>query len=104
MLIIPLKPDQVCRSQLDRAKGLMFARRPKIVLFEAAQSEWMSIHSWFVFFPLDVYWLDSEKAIVAYERLKPFSNDRKFKAKYVLEGPTGFLKANVGDFVDWGYL
>lgn len=75
----------------------MFAPKPKIILFDPGQLELMSIHSWFVFFPLDVYWLDSEKQIVAYKRLKPFSNNQSFQARYVLETPSNLIPALIGD-------
>jgi len=80
----------------DKAKGLMFAmpRKDKGLLIECSDETRMgsAIHMLFVFFPLDVLWLNSRKEIVDIRRVfsfMPFAIPKK-PAKYVLELPKGY--------------
>lgn len=52
------------------------------------------IHMFFVFYPIDVIWLNSKKEVVYIKRnLKPFSFiNPKVKAKYILEVPNNSTK------------
>lgn len=54
-----------------------------------------SIHMMFVFFPIDVFWLDKNMKVVDFKlKVKPFTfgHSPKAAAKYILETPIGELK------------
>jgi hypothetical protein len=78
---------KICKSWLSKAVGLMFSRRKKAVLvFENEQK--VSLHSFFVFFPIKIEFLDSRKKIVEKTVMKPFSfYTPKHKARYIIETP-----------------
>jgi uncharacterized membrane protein (UPF0127 family) len=80
-----IKKYILCKSLLSKAKGLMFSR-PKNLVFEFDKPRLVSLHTFFVFFPIDVFFLDEKKKIVEKTRMRPFSfylpNN---KAKYVVE-------------------
>jgi hypothetical protein len=79
---------QRCESLLSRLCGFMFAfsrKKAKLFVFPAEQN--VGIHMLFVFFPLIVIWLDSNKKIVDFKLMKPFVSLHSADAKYVLEIP-----------------
>lgn len=88
---------KICKDIFSRSKGLRFSKRLKkgqAVLFISPEESYLhtSIDMFFVFFPIDVVWLDSEKEIVDIKRnVKPFTPlVRPVKAaKYVIELPAG---------------
>jgi len=61
-----------------------------------------SLHMFFVFFPIDVYFLDKDKKVVEIKKnFKPFTiYSAKNKARYLVESPAN-LPANTGDSLDW---
>ena len=64
------------------------------------------LHMWFVFFPIDVLYLDSDKYIVEIkEYFKPFSlYFPKQKARYVIELPEGTISTKnlrIGDRIEF---
>ena len=95
-----------CDDIFSRTKGLMF-RRPlkqgQAILLEANEESILetTIHMLFVFFPIDVVWLNKDKKVV-YKKanVKIFTPilAPKEPAKYVLELPKGSAKhIQVGD-------
>jgi uncharacterized protein len=84
-----------------KMKGLMFSRK-KTVIFENQKECITSLHMFFVFFPIDVLFLDKNKRIVEIKRnFFPFMmyTPRK-KAKFIVEIPSSFkTKAKVGMIV-----
>ena len=66
----------------------MFSRRKNLMFVLDQETRYgASVHMFFVFFSIDVYWLDSRKRVVDKRlNLKPFqiAVPRK-KAKYVVE-------------------
>ena len=78
---------KICRSWLSKATGLMFSGRKKAVLvFKKEQI--VSLHTFFVFFPIMVEFLDAKKRVVERTVMKPFSfYSSKKKAKFVVEMP-----------------
>lgn len=97
-------------SFLKQAVGLMFRKQiPEsyAMLFDMGYEQIMSIHMLFVFFPIDVVYLDKERRIVDVRtRLRPWiglSWPRK-PSQYVIEMPAGTadrfgLKA--GEKLEW---
>jgi len=77
---------KICRSLWSKARGLMFSRKKNLV-FVFEEEKRIGLHMFFVFFPIDVLFLDSKKKVVEIKRnFRPFSfYTSKEKAKYVVE-------------------
>ncbi len=78
--------ETFCCSWFSQLRGLMFSRRKNLVfVFDRERN--VSLHNWFVFFPIDVLFLDSRKRIVEIKMgLRPFGfYFAKKTAKYVVE-------------------
>jgi uncharacterized protein len=95
----------LCNSLFSQAKGLMFSKQKSLV-FEFANERIVSLHMWFVFFPIDVVFLDENLEVVEIkENFKPFSfYIPKNKAKYVLELGSGIVASTgtkVGDVIHY---
>ena len=77
---------EIVNSVLGKARGLMFSRK-KDLMFVFDKEKKISLHMFFVFFPIDVLFLDTDKKIVEIKKnFKPFSYYRpKNKARYVIE-------------------
>ena len=74
-----------CKTFLSRSIGLMFSK-PTTLIFEFPNEERIPLHMWFVFYPINAYFLDSEKKIVEIKRLIPFTLfTSKKKSKYLIE-------------------
>jgi hypothetical protein len=91
---------RICKSALCQTIGLMFSRsiNDQALMFEFPREIKLGLHMWFVFYPIDVVFLDSEKRVVELkEDFKPFTVYRpKNKSKYVIELPAGTIsKADI---------
>ena len=94
---------------LERMKGLMFEDKKKfnyalVFDFPSESRIGTSLHMLFVFFPIDVLFLDKEKKIVDKVTLQPFipNYTPKKAAKYVIEMSKGTAKsAKLGQKVEW---
>ncbi len=93
-----------------KLKGLMFEGRGNFnyaLIFELPEESKLmaSIHMLFVFFPIDIVYLDKNKSIVEIKKgLKPFSLNYtpEQKAKYFIELPGGkAANVKVGDKLLW---
>lgn len=77
-----------CNTPWKKFRGLMFSK-PKNLIFELDKETryGATVHMFFVFFPIDVYWLNKNKEIVDKKlNLKPFQIAvPKNKAKYIVE-------------------
>lgn len=99
---------KMCDSAFSKFKGLMFSKKLKQgegLVLKALQESILgtSIHMWFVFFGIDVIWVnDNMKVVDVRENVKPFSfmiKPRK-SAKYVIElGVGGARGVVVGEGV-----
>jgi uncharacterized membrane protein (UPF0127 family) len=80
--------DKVCISMLSQAQGLMFSRR-KNLLFIFSKEKYILLHNWFVFFPINLIFLDSKNKVIEIKRnFKPFSFYRsKIKVSKLIETP-----------------
>ena len=86
---------RLCRSILCHFKGLMFSKKPDFGLVFAFRTEKRrSLHMCFVFFPIDVLFLDSGKKVVEIkENVMPFAfYFPSKKAKFVIELPARAIK------------
>ena len=77
---------KICKSIWSKARGLMFSRK-KNLMFVFDKEQRIGLHMFFVFFPIDVLFLDKNKKIIEIKKnFKPFTFYRsKEKAKYVIE-------------------
>jgi len=104
-----IKKVKIADSGLGRLKGLMFEDQEKfnyalvMIMPKEGQLE-ASIHMMFVFFPIDILFLNNEKKVVDKVTLNPFHPNYtpKKAAKYVIELPKGQAKkVKIGDKVSW---
>src|SRR3989338_9284716 len=89
--------ELVCTSPWSQARGLMFRKRQNVVMI-FPQERSISLHMFFVFYPIDVLIINQHHKIIEIKRnFKPFTfwNSSK-KGKYVVE--LGFSgRYEVGD-------
>jgi len=96
-----LSNSVVCATFFSRVKGLMFSGKKTVILaFKKEQK--ISLHNWFVFFPLNLFFLDSNKRIIEIKKsFKPFAfYTSKKEAAYVVETPFE-MKAELGEVVSF---
>jgi len=89
--------EKRCTNFLTKGIGLMFSNKPKTTLLVNKREKPTSIHTFFMKFYIDVYWLDDRKKIVHKQKMKPWMLSKVKVAKYVLETKSGVLDADVGD-------
>lgn len=96
-----------------KARGLMFSmplQKGKALILEAEEEGILNttIHMLFVFFPIDVIWLNLEKKVVDIKRnVTPFTLwlSPKDPAKFVIELPKSATKhIKIGDFLVFNEL
>ncbi|MBI4151112.1 DUF192 domain-containing protein [Candidatus Woesearchaeota archaeon] len=94
-----LRHPILCRSQLAKARGLMFSPKRTLV-FEFRKDTHVPLHMLFVFFPIDVLYLNKNKKVIEVKsNFKPFTfYTPNVKARYVVELPYR-ANASVGDSV-----
>ncbi len=99
-----------CTGFFSKFRGLMFSKRLRrgegILLEHSFESRWFtSLHMIFVFFPIDILWLNKHYAVVDVRRdVKPFIPFilPKKKAKYVIElCPNMTNPISLGDILDF---
>jgi uncharacterized protein len=75
--------------------GLMFSRQ-KNLIFKFNKEKKETIHMFFVFYPIDLIFLDIDKKVIELkENFKPFQiYNQKNKAKYMLELKKATIKQN----------
>src|SRR3989344_9645431 len=86
----------VCSNVLSQTLGLMFSSKKKVLLFEFSKEKKVPIHTFFVFYPIDLVFLDKNSKIIEIrEKLTPFSlYSAKNPALYIIEATAGFAKRN----------
>ena len=96
---------KICGSALSKFIGLMFSRNDnKALIFKFKKEKIISLHMLFVFYPIDVLFLDKNRIIAdKKENFRPFAFYKsKKKAMYVIELPDGAIKKSktmIGDKV-----
>ncbi len=92
---------KICKSITSRAFGLMLRKKPDYGMVFVFESERRAdLHMLFVFFPIDVLFLDKEKRVVDIKKdFKPFTYYApNAKALYVVELPVEVMgKTAIGD-------
>lgn len=87
-----------CRSGFSKMRGLMFRLRPVPLVFHFKKEKIVPLHMLFVFFSIDVLYLNSKKVVVGMKRnFRPFKfYSPSVRAGYVVELPAGTIsKAGV---------
>ncbi len=76
----------ICNNILSQARGLMFRPKQNLIM-KFPQEKKVSLHMFFVFYPIDVLILNEKKEILEIKRnFKPFTFwNSKEKGKYVVE-------------------
>ena len=90
----------ICESLLESILGLMFRNigDNEGMLIRFPEFKVNAIHMMFVFFSIDVFWLDDKFKIVNVNKgVKPFSlyTSSNVRAKYALETRTGIINGNL---------
>ena len=76
---------KLCKSLLSQCRGLMFSKKENL-LFINKKEKTINLHMFFVFFPIDIFYLDRNYQILKKIRAYPFQPFIKgVKAKYILE-------------------
>lgn len=97
--------SHILSSMLAKGVGLMFHKPIKdegfVFVFDSLKK--VNFHMLFVFFPIDMLFLDEKKRVVDIRRnVKPFTLNISSKAKYVIELPANSTKnTDVGDIIRW---
>ena len=81
------KEEKYSKNFFSQCWGLMFSCRKKNLVMVFKKEKKISLHNWFVFYPLDLLLLDKNKKIIEIKkRFKPFYfwNSQK-KGKYLIE-------------------
>ena len=99
------KNAAVCKSVISKAAGLMFSRK-KPLIFAFDEEKIVPLHMLFVFYPIDVLFLDRDKVVVEIkERLMPFAfYTPKRKSQYIIEIPVKTIKktkTRLGDKINF---
>jgi uncharacterized membrane protein (UPF0127 family) len=97
-----------CNTFFSKGRGLMFrcaiGEDEALVFVESKESIGLtSIHMFFVFFPIAVLWLDTEKKVVDKKLARPFRPcyAPQRPAQYFIEGHPNILgKVQLGDHLE----
>ena len=83
------KNEKVCKSAISKSIGLMFSKK-KNVLMVFDKEKNVSLHNFFVFYPITLVFIDQNKKIIEIkEKFHPFTfYTSKKKAKYLLDKST----------------
>ncbi len=92
------REEIICRNIFSQGRGLMFRKRNNLVMIFSKDRE-LSLHMFFVFFPIDVLILDSNKKVVEIKKnFKPFRFWKSsVKGRYIVELGKSKEKVFVGD-------
>ena len=91
---------------LSKFIGLMFSAKPKVLVFKFNKGMKISLHMLFVFFPIDVLFLNKDKIVV--DKKENFRSFTFYKSKetamYAVELANGTIKktkTKVGDEISF---
>lgn len=96
--VVIVKKSVSCNTIFSKGFGLMFRTKYAIKdtgwIFSFSKPTRVPITMWFVFYPIDIVFLDSQKKIIEIvEGLKPFANYSATKpARYFIELQAGTVK------------
>ena len=96
----------VLSEKREKSKGLMFTRKKDAgFIFVFGKSQVLALHTFFMFYPIDVIWIDNRGRIVdSRENLKPFKLVIPDKEScHFIELPSGTLRrtmTKIGDYIN----
>ena len=98
----------ICDTMPKLAKGLMFSKKilNRAAILQFPNERIVSLHMFFVFYSIDVIFLDAQKKVVEIKKnFKPFTFYSSMKkAKYAIEVVKGLIVVNsirIGDKLDF---
>ena len=100
-----IEKTRMCTSTLCKGLGLMFRKKPDyglVFVFDSEKKLGRTLTMMFVFYPIDVLFLDSKMKVVdKIDSFRPWTNyTPKRPSKYVIELPEGAAKGtSVGDAI-----
>lgn len=99
--------EQLCSTTLSQARGLMFTIRPRPLVFAFRAERILSFHMLFVFYPIDVLFLDRNQSVIEMkEHFMPFTlYATKRPAQYAIELAAGTIRktgTRLGDAITLG--
>ncbi|MBI3032884.1 DUF192 domain-containing protein [Candidatus Woesearchaeota archaeon] len=99
------KKYNVCKTLLSKACGLMFKKHQNLI-FVFNEEKIIPLHMWFVFYPIDIIYLNQKKQVVELkENFRPFTLYKpQRKAQYVIELKAGIIrktKTKEKDIIVW---
>ena len=99
--ILLAKNAKICKNIFSKSLGLIFSK-PKSLIFIFKEEKINPLHMFFVFYPIDVLFLNKNKIVVELtENFRPFAfYTPKNKAKYIIELPQNTIKktkTQIGD-------
>ncbi len=98
---------KICDDSFSKFIGLMLSKQhKKTLIFKFKKEQIISLHMLFVFYPIDVLFLDKSKIVVdKKENFKPFTfYSSKKKATYAVELPEKTIsrtKTKMGDKIEF---
>ena len=101
------RKKHICSSFFCKLTGLMFKRQLKdnSMIFIFNKMKPLSVHMFFVFFQIDILFLNSSKKVVFLKKnFLPFTFLMPINAKYVLECPKGTItksKTAINDLIEF---
>ncbi|MBI5397918.1 DUF192 domain-containing protein [Candidatus Woesearchaeota archaeon] len=107
------KRFRTCSGILSKSLGLMFTTPAHIqkhaLVFVSKKPHIQGFHMFFVFYPIDIIFLDSTRRVVDIkENFRPFHlYNSRYLSQYVIELPSGTIaRTNTrhGDSIKWGTL
>ena len=104
-----IKKTKIANTSFLRFKGLMFEKKENFdyaLIFELTRESKIgsSVHMMFVFFPIEIVFLNSQKIVIDKATLKPWKLNYtpKKSAKYFIELPLKKSKTiSLGDKINW---
>ena len=101
------KESKLCKTPFQKARGLMFSK-PRNLVFIFHPKQQVSLHMFFVFFPIDIVCLSSnQKVIELKEDFKPLALYKTRRpCTYLIELPAGTIRASrtrIGDTIHFPF-
>lgn len=98
---IVAEDTSVCRTIWSQMRGLMFSRK-KNLFFIFKNEKAIILHMFFVFFPIDIIYLNKKMQVLDIKQARPFQPRilPSEKAKYIIELPLGNLKESLTEIGD----
>lgn len=96
----------LCKTIFSKSIGLMFSKKISPLVFVFNEEKIIPLHMFFVFYPIDVLFLNKKKVVVEIKKnFKPFSfYTPKKRSMYIIELPQGTInktKTEIGDKISF---